>query len=131
VSQRDREIPTKRLLWERMGVLLLPLEQMQRIIFETKRPASNLNFSNLIPLEFATLGGEGWRVEDVRITTPVAPRHGIVLTVIRYGGKLVFNFNYKTTAAMQEHTEELCQQFGDALEQMTRDSSSVSPAGSS
>jgi hypothetical protein len=89
------------------------------MIFETKRPSYNLNFSNLIPLEFPVLGGEGWGVDDVMITTPVAPRHGMVLTVIRYGGKLVFNFNYKTTAATKEQAEELCDAFRALLGEMT------------
>jgi hypothetical protein len=118
-QQRDNATPTKRLLVERGFVAILPLEQIQKMIFETKRPSYNLNFSNLIPLEFPVLGGEGWGVDDVMITTPVAPRHGMVLTVIRYGGKLVFNFNYKTTAATKEQAEELCDAFRALLGEMT------------
>jgi hypothetical protein len=119
VSQRDRARPIKRLLAERAFVLLVPLEQIQKMIFETSRPAHNLNFSNLIPLEFPKLEGEGWGVDDVMITTPVAPRHGVVLTVIRYGGKLVFNFNYKSTAATRELVEELIAAFRQAMREMT------------
>jgi hypothetical protein len=118
-AQRDHATPFKRLLCERGFVGILPLEQIQGIIFDSRRPAYNLNFSNLIPLEFPALGGDGWGVDDVMITTPVAPRHGIVLTVIRYGGKLVFNFNYKTTAATREQTEELCAAFRAVLTELT------------
>ncbi|MGO8998185.1 MAG: condensation domain-containing protein [Polyangiaceae bacterium] len=127
--QRDHATPIKRLLIERAFVLVMPLEQIQKLIFDTKRPAYNLNFSNLIPLEFAALGGEGWRVDDVMITTPVAPRHGIVLTVIRYGGKVVFNFNYKTTAATREQTAELCGAFRTVLEELTGASTAPLDAG--
>jgi hypothetical protein len=118
-AQREQATPIKRLLGERFFVGLLPLEQVQRIIFESSRPQYNLNFSNLIALEFPMLEGEGWRVEDVLITTPVAPRHGIVLTVIRYGGRLVFNFNYKSTAATRELTEEIRTQFEAVMAEMT------------
>jgi hypothetical protein len=119
VRQRDRARPIKRLLAERAFVLLVPLEQIQKMIFETSRPAHNLNFSNLIPLDFPKLEGEGWGVDDVMITTPVAPRHGVVLTVIRYGGKLVFNFNYKSTAATRELVDELVAAFRGAMREMT------------
>jgi hypothetical protein len=117
--QRDRATPIKRLLCERGFVSILPLEQIQSMIFDTKRPAYNLNFSNLIPLEFPPIAGEGWAVDDVMITTPVAPRHGMVLTVIRYGGKLVFNFNHKTSAATREEAVELCEAFRGVLAEMT------------
>jgi hypothetical protein len=119
VQQRDRDVPVKRLLLERLGVLLLPLAQLQTMIFESKRPAYNLNFSNLIPLEFAPLEGDGWAVREVLITTPVAPRHGIVLTVIRYRGRLAFNFNCKTTAATVEETRGLCEEFRAVMREMT------------
>ena len=116
VRQRDRAEPLKRLVCERAFVLGMSLAQMRKIIFETSRPAHSLNFSNLISLEFPTLGGEGWTVEDVFITTPVAPRHGIVLTVIRYAGKITFNFNYKTSAVTRAQASRLCEAFRDVLE---------------
>ena len=119
VRQRDHATAIKRLLAERLFVMLVPLEEIQKMLFDTTRPTSNLNFSNLIPLEFADLGGEGWSVEDVRITTPVAPRHGIVLTVIRYRGKLVFNFNYKSTAATRELAEEVRKAFAAVMEELS------------
>jgi hypothetical protein len=92
---------------------------MQRFVFESKRPAYNLNFSNLIPLEFPALGGEGWAVDKVLITTPVTPRTGIALTAIRYRGRVVFNFNYKSSAATRAETEALCRCFQEALAALT------------
>lgn len=103
--------PIKRLLAERSLVLRMPLREMQRIIFEGKRISYNLGFSNLIALEFPTLSGQGWRVEEVLITTPIAPRHGLALTAIRYNGRLVFNFNYKSSAASRADTEALVADF--------------------
>lgn len=113
--------PIKRLLAERSLVLRMPLQEMQRIIFEGKRISYNLGFSNLIALEFPTLGpgGEGgWRVEQVLITTPIAPRHGLALTAIRYNGRLVFNFNYKSTAASRADTEALVAEFQRAVAEL-------------
>lgn len=117
--QRARRTPIKRLLCERQLVSTMTIEQMQRFVFESKRPAYNLNFSNLIALEFPALGGDGWSVEDVLITTPVTPRTGIALTAIRYRGRLVFNFNYKSSAATREETEALCRHFQEALAALT------------
>ena len=45
------------------------------------------------------------------ITTPVTPRTGIALTAIRYHGRLVFNFNYKSSAATRADAEALCREF--------------------
>ena len=101
-AQRRANRPFKRLLAERALVAGMTLGAMQRIVFESKHPSYNLSFSNLIALEFPALAGDGWRVEEVLITTPVTPRTGLVLTAIRYGGRLVFNFNYKSTAATRD-----------------------------
>ncbi len=113
--QRARRTPIKRLLCERHVVARMPLEAMQRFVFESKRPAYNLNFSNLIPLEFPVLAGDGWSVEDVLITTPVTPRTGMALTVIRYRARAIFNFNYKASALTRAETEALCQHFQAAV----------------
>ncbi|HEX8950347.1 MAG TPA: WS/DGAT domain-containing protein, partial [Polyangia bacterium] len=111
--------PFKRLVAERALVLGMPLGQMQRMIFDAKRVSYNLGFSNLIALDFPMLGGDGWRVEDVLITTPVAPRHGNGLTAIRYNGRLVFNFNYKSSAASRADTEALRAEFERAISELT------------
>jgi hypothetical protein len=117
--QRRTNRPFKRLLAERALVLGMTLRQMQRIVFESKHPTYNLNFSNLIALDFPTLGGDGWQVEQVLITTPVTPRTGIALTAIRYNGQLVFNFNYKSSAATRAETEALCHEFQTVVAELT------------
>jgi hypothetical protein len=119
VSLMKRGEPIQRLLGERFLVGLIPVAEIHRIIFESKRPTGNLNFSNLIPLRFPTLQGDGWEVEEVRITTPVGPRNGIALTAIRYNQQLTFNFNFKSSAATREETARIAQHFVTALEELT------------
>ena len=117
--QRRTNLPFKRLVAERAVVAGMPIAQMRRMIFDGKRISYNLGFSNLIALDFPTLGGDGWRVEEVLITTPISPRHGLGLTCIRYNERLVFNFNYKSSAATRADTEELCAQFQRVVEELT------------
>ena len=111
--------PIKRLVCERALVRGMPLDKLHALVFDAKRPAYNLNLSNLIPLDFPVLRGEGWLVDQVLITTPVTPRNGIVLTVIRYHGRLCFNFNYTASAATAAQTEELAQRFREALDELS------------
>ncbi|MCU1279676.1 MAG: hypothetical protein JWM53_3222 [bacterium] len=118
-AQRRSNRPFKRLLAERALVLGMTLAQLQRIVFESKHPTYNLTFSNLIALDFPTLAGDGWLVDEVLITTPVTPRTGIALTAIRYHGRLVFNFNYKSSAATREETEALCREFQSVVAELT------------
>jgi hypothetical protein len=117
--QRRANRPFKRLLAERALVLGMTLRQMQKIVFQSKHPTYNLNFSNLIALDFPTLGGDGWLVDEVLITTPVTPRTGIALTAIRYHGRLVFNFNYKASVATRDETEALCREFQGVVAELT------------
>jgi hypothetical protein len=118
-AQRRQNRPFKRLLAERALVLGMTLAQLRRIVFESKQPSYNLNFSNLIALDFPTLAGDGWRVDEVLITTPVTPRTGVALTAIRYHGRLVFNFNYKSSAASRADTEALAAEFERAVAELT------------
>ncbi len=117
-AQRSANRPIKRLLAERAIALGMRLSTMRQLVFESKHPSYNLNFSNLIALEFPTLAGDGWSVDDVRITTPVGPRNGIALTVIRYHGRLTFNFNYKSSAATRQDAEALSREFAAVLAEL-------------
>ncbi len=117
--QVDRERASnaafQRFLIERFFVRALPLDALQPLVFASKKPSRSLDFSNLIALEFPTIGGDGWTVEDVRITTPVIPRAGIVLTVIHYRGRVCFNFNYKASAVSRAEVEALAEHFTAVL----------------
>ena len=114
-AQRAAQIPAQRIFAERLFVLPMPLGDMQRIVFEPKQLTSSLYFSNLIALRFPTMEGSGWRVSEVLLTSPVAPRTGIIVTVLRYGGKLVFNFNYKASAVSREETQAWREQLKQVL----------------
>jgi hypothetical protein len=105
--QRRVRVPIKRLLCERQLARGMKLAAMQRFVFESKRATYNFNFSNLVALEFPAIGGDGWSVDEVLITTPVTPRAGIVVTVIRYRERVVFNVNYKSSAATRAEAEAL------------------------
>jgi hypothetical protein len=117
--QRARHTPEKRLLAERLLVLALPLANLQRVVFEAKRPAHSFNFSNLIPLPFPTLAGARFTVEEVRITTPVTPRAGILVTVIRYAERALFNFNWKTSAVGEAEVAALRDEFAAVMREAT------------
>lgn len=114
-AQRRRHVAEQRLLAERRIVAGMSIAQMQRYVFETARTNYNFNFSNLIPLDFPSLRGDGWSVDEVLITTPVSPRTGMALTVIRYNGRLFFNFNYKASAFSRDDTDALSRHFRDIL----------------
>jgi hypothetical protein len=117
--QLDSNRPIKRLVCERAVVAGMPLDKLQAIVFGAKRPAFNLNLSNLIPLDFPVLAGPGWTVDEVLITTPVTPRNGIALTVVRYHGRICFNFNYAASAVTAAQATELARRFRDALAMLT------------
>ena len=117
--QLDRARPIKRLVCERAIVAGMPLDKLQALVFDAKRPAFNLNLSNLIPLEFPVVAGRGWTVDEVLITTPVTPRNGVALTVVRYNGRVCFNFNYAASAVTAAQTTELARRFREALEVLT------------
>jgi hypothetical protein len=122
-AQLERQIarnrPIKRLVCERALVLGMSMDQLQPLVFDAKRPAFNLNLSNLIPLEFPELAGPGWTVDEVLITTPVTPRNGVALTVVRYRGRICFNFNYAASAVSSVDVTELARRFRDELEALT------------
>ncbi len=129
--QLDRKRPLHRLVCERAIVLGMPLDKLHALVFEAKRPAYNLNLSNLIALDFPVLSGDGWVADEVLITTPVTPRNGIALTVVRYHGRVCFNFNYAAPAVSGAQTADLARRFRDALEELTGTSATEAPTAAS
>lgn len=117
--QQSKNRPIKRLVCERAIVAGMPLDKLQALVFDAKRPAFNLNLSNLIPLDFPVLSGAGWTVDEMLITTPVTPRNGIAVTVVHYNGRVCFNFNHAASAVTAAQTTELARRFRDALETLT------------
>ncbi len=117
-AQRASQTPLQQLLAERVFVLAFPLADLQRIVFESRQLSSNLDFSNLIALAGPPMRGAGWRVRALRVTTAVAPRTGIIVTVLRYDGRLTFNFNYKSSAATRAETRAFADQFAAVLAEL-------------
>jgi len=117
-AQRASQTPLQQLLAQRIFVLAFPLADLQRIVFESRQLSSNLDFSNLIALACPPMRGAGWRVGALRVTTTVAPRTGIIVTVLRYDGRLTFNFNYKSSAATREETRAFAEQFAAVLSEL-------------
>jgi hypothetical protein len=114
-QQRDSNAAQKRLLSQLQVMSGMTLADIHRVVYEQPRPLTNLDFSNLIALEFPAMGGEGWSVDEVRITTPVSPRTGVVLTVIRYRERVMFNLNFKTSVVERALAEGLLRHFQAVL----------------
>jgi hypothetical protein len=121
-AQLARQSHKKRLVFERAVTRLLPIELMRQVLFAPgQRPGAALNLSNMIALPFPTLAGTGWSVDAIEITTPILPPGGVMLTVIDYDGKLLFNLNYKESIVPRVHAEKLARHFERALADVTAD----------
>lgn len=97
----------------------MPVDAMRKIVMESKRAPFNLNFSNLIPLKFDAMHMPRCSVERMLVSTPATPRCGIVLTVVRYGDEITFNFNYKASVVGRRDVEEFAATFEQVLEELT------------
>ena len=108
----------KRLLFERVLTRFVPIEVMRKAVFEVD-PTMNLNFSNVIAIDFPRLEGRTWCAEDVWITTPTMPPFGVLLTVVDYNGQLRFNFNHKASIVTRPQAARLVELFEAALGEVT------------
>jgi hypothetical protein len=95
----------------------LDIATMSKMVFETSRASLNLSFSNLLPFP-VNIGGAGWSVRDLYFTGSPAPRFGFMLTAIRAGGRVVFNFNYKSSAVTRTQVDELARAFEDVIQEI-------------
>ncbi|MFT7582870.1 MAG: hypothetical protein ACI9MR_004555, partial [Myxococcota bacterium] len=86
-KQAKKSLHIKKLLAERGVVLGMSMHKMLKLVWESRQPAINISFSNLIPLEFPTVEGPGWTAKRLRICTPGLPWGGVGPTVVRYGGE--------------------------------------------
>lgn len=110
-----RSLHYKKLATETLAARYMPIQSMRKMVFASDRAPLHFNFSNLISLPFPNIQTPGFTIERVLICTPCTPRCGILLTVIRYGGELVFNFNYKASVVSREQIEALVRRFADTL----------------
>lgn len=96
-----------------------PLPWLRRIVFDKPRLIANHAFSNLLALvppgEAGLWRGEGFHVDALRVTTPCTPPQGANTTLVRYGGELCFNFNYKDSVLDDALVRDLLATFEEAL----------------
>ena len=97
---RRRDHITK-VLAEILVASLLPLGKIREAVFAPARSMLNFPFSNLVAISptgnGGRLGTRRWLGDELRIMTPCAWLQGANTTVIRYGGRLCFNFNHKAS----------------------------------
>lgn len=110
-EQAARRAHLKRYLLERGIVLGLKMDAFRKMLYASKHTVVNLNFSNVLAIPIARLEGRGWRVTDVRITTPTMPRTAVVLTATSYDGRVTLNFNFKASICRREEVERLAMLF--------------------
>ena len=115
LAERDSEAYLERMVFETFAVSLLPLDAMRKILFEEAELKTHLNYSNLIPLTFPKLEGPGWSAEEVWVTTPTSPRHGLVLTSVHYGGQVVFNLNWRRSVIDESDVRAVGAYFAEAI----------------
>jgi len=111
--------PQKKLLAENAVAGFTPISWIQGAMYSAKRTPLNYSFSNLIPISPRDNGGmfgtRTWTACHLRILTPNAYLNGVNTTVIRYAGKLCFNFNHKTGVVPRQEVEDLVERFEEAL----------------
>jgi Condensation domain len=111
--------PHKKLLAENSVARFTPVRWINKAIYRARSTPLNYSFSNLIPISPKHHGGmfgtRTWTASHLRILTPNAYLNGTNTTVIRYAGRLCFNFNFKDGVIPREHVGQLVEHFGGAL----------------
>lgn len=111
--------PHKKLLAENSVARFFPVRWIHKAIYRARRTPLNYSFSNLISISpkhhGGKLGTRSWTASHLRILTPNAYLNGTNTTVIRYAGKLCFNFNFKDGVIPRAHVGQLIEHFGGAL----------------
>lgn len=97
----------QRYLFERWGLSKLPLPGVRDGLARPKRAVVHCNASNVLAIPIPFLRGAGFAVQGVRVTTPVSPRYGALLTVTRYGNEATLNINYKDSILPPDAAERL------------------------
>lgn len=111
--QTDRREPLARSLFERAPLLALPLAGLRAAVCAPKQVVVQLNVSNVLAIPIPAFEGRGFRCEAVRVTTPVAPRYGVLLTATRHRDVATLNLNFKDSVVAEDQAARLA----DLLEQ--------------
>ena len=107
-EQTRRREPLARSLFERGPLLALPLASLRKAVCAPERVVVQLNASNVLAIPIASFAGPGFACEDVRISTPVAPRYGTLLTATRYREVATLNVNFKDSVVSEAQAQRLC-----------------------
>jgi hypothetical protein len=118
---RRRDHITK-VLAEILVARLMPLGRIRDAVFAPKRTMLNFPFSNLVAISpkknDGRLGTHRWIGEELRIMTPCAWLQGTNTTVIRYGGRLCFNFNHKASMVDRPMVAGLADRYEQSLSEL-------------
>ena len=120
-AEVDDDAIAERALFRGFAARNLPLDALRPRMLDDVQMQTHMGFSNLTALDFQVLGdglpldAGGWRVDDIRVSTPTLPPHAIVLTAIRYAGKITFNFNFAVDVVEESYVRELTTFFIDEL----------------
>jgi len=118
-QQAARLAPYKKVISEIAVARTTTLGQVHKAVYRPQRTMLNFPFSNLIPISPIDNGGRlatrSWQGEALRIMTPCAWLQAVNTTVIRYAGRLCFNFNYKESVVDQSSVTRLGEIFLERL----------------
>ncbi len=105
----------QRALFRGWAARSLPIDELRKRVLDNVAMQTQMGFSNLTALPFPPMRGSGWRVTDVRVTTPTLPPHGVMLTAVRYGDEVTFNFNFCRSVVGEELVRDLAERFVKVL----------------
>lgn len=113
--QMARGEPIQRLLFERLGLAALALGPLREGLAAPGRAVVQLNVSNVLALPIERIAGRDFTVTAVRITTPVSPRYGALLTITRYDDEVTLNVNVKRSVVGAQDAAILAKLLQDEL----------------
>ncbi len=120
-------LPWKRIVFDAFLILATPMAVLRKTLLVKRQLLTNYSFSNLVPLGTPGAGPDGrWRtstlvIERLLITTPCTPPQAANTTVVRYGGDVCFNFNFKASALAAQQVAALTKEFSRALDELEQD----------
>lgn len=117
--QVRRRSQIRKLLAEAYVVRSMSVGAIHDLVYGMKRAPVSFSFSNLIPISpregDGRIGTSRWTGASLRIMTPCPFLQAVNTTVIRYGGGLCFNFNYREGLVSRQSVERLVELFLSAL----------------
>lgn len=110
-AEVESDAVAERALFRGWAAKNLPMDEFRRRVLEDVEMQTQMGFSNLTALTFPELKGDGWRVTDVRVTTPTLPPHAVMLTAVHYADAVTFNFNFDPNVVEESFVRRLATGF--------------------